>query len=315
MSESKRCAGCGETKTLDQFYVDRSTGNTRSRCKPCANLQRREQRARQKERQESRTVHVGEMRVPSVFVEESAREEPRQAPPHISLRPYSTVVALGDIHFPWHHEGAIRQALQIVKELQPDYVVQMADLYDLYSFSRYPRSLNVMTPENELLMARGYAEALWRDVHSVSPSSKCFQLWGNHDSRAQRRTLEKLPEAEGFVARGMRDLMSFEGVNLIDDTATELIIDDVHYTHSYMSRVGATMLETNRNCVTAHLHVGGLITRGYEKEITWELGVGWLGDRRAPCFTYAGRRRSHRTTLGVGVIDSYGPRFVPFYED
>ena len=315
MSEplTKQCPGCNKVLSINAFFIYQYSGKTRRLCRACCAEQRRKSRAKQREAGTSRTNEQGLKLVPPVHVEESVREENTQRRVH--LRPYATVVALGDIHFPFHHEGALNQALALIKEVRPEYVVQMGDLYDLYSFSKYPRSYNVMTPQDELLQARGFAEEMWAKVKELAPAAHCFQLWGNHDSRAMRRTIERLPEAEGFVARGMRDMMTFPGVTLIDDQATELVIDGVHYVHSHVSRVGQTMQETGKSCVTAHLHVGGFVSKGYEGAITWELGVGWLGNRRAPCFSYASRKRAHKTTLGIGIVDSLGPRFVPFEEE
>lgn len=315
MSEPiKQCPGCKRPlpATPSNFYTDQGTGALRNKCRDCTNKAKRESRAKQTQRRQAHTNEQGLKLLPPPHVEESVQEGP---PRGVFLRPYATTVVLGDIHFPWHHEAALQQALALIKTIRPEYVVQEGDLYDQYSFSKYPRSINLMTPEAELLMARGQAEEMWKKVQENAPGAKCFQLWGNHDSRAMRRTLDHLPEAEGFVARGMRDLMSFPGVTLIEDGATELVIDGILYTHTPLSRPGATMNELGRSCVVGHTHVGGVTTKGYEGNITWELNAGWLGNRRAPCFSYHSRRRAHRTTLGIGVVDAFGPRFLPFEEE
>src|SRR5262245_40150163 len=44
----------------------------------------------------------------------------------------STVLCVPDIHFPWHSERGLALTLDIVQAAQPDLVIQLGDLYDLF---------------------------------------------------------------------------------------------------------------------------------------------------------------------------------------
>jgi hypothetical protein len=300
----RKCISCDETD-LPAFIKGSN------KCKKCKNKSDGARRTLLRQQARQYLLLRGEQAPEVQHIEEAVGLPP---PRQLAIPPRASTVILGDIHFPWHNLHALTLALRVVYELQPDNVVQIGDLYDLYSFSKYPRSLNLMTPEAELLAGRAAAEEMWKAVHKASPASKCWQLWGNHDSRVQRRTLEKLPVMETFVAMRMRDLMTFEGVTTTDSQNKELILDGIHYIHGHLSKVGDHVRETRVCTVAGDLHVGGSHYIGYEGSVHWELRVGWLGDWRAPVYSYHGRKRAHKTTLGVGVVDAFGPRFIEFVE-
>lgn len=217
------------------------------------------------------------------------------------------VIAIPDIHFPFENQRSIRAVVDFVGEVQPDVVVQLGDLLDLYSSSRYPRSHNLMTPREEKREGRARAVAFWDAIRQAAPGAECWQLLGNHDLRSFKRTLERLPELEDEVWSSLRALMTFEGVRLHEDAREPLRIDDVAYEHGAL-KPGQHLSENGMNTVCAHSHVGGTVHRGR----SWELNAGFLGDPDAPCFDYVRSRLvAQRTTQGVGAVDGYGPRFVP----
>lgn len=222
------------------------------------------------------------------------------------------VMILGDTHFPFEHLGAVAQAVDLIREYQPDYVVQVGDLYDMLSFSKYPRSYNIYTPSDELSLARTKAVAMWSAVRAAAPAAKCIQFRGNHDDRPLKRVLGILPAAEQFVEDGMNGMFRFEGVESLSGELDSYEIDGVLYQHGY-APFGRHAPENNQSTVTGHLHRGGtvfLISKPYG--IFWELNAGWLGDARAPVYAYSAQKRLHATTLGIGIVDPLGPRFLPF---
>jgi predicted phosphodiesterase len=221
------------------------------------------------------------------------------------------VVTLGDTHLPFHHKGIFNWVFDVVKALQPDAVVQIGDCYDMFSFSKYPRSLNVTTPRDELEDGRKAFEWMWNGVKAAAPQTSCYQLWsGNHDQRPLKRALESLPEAEDWIAKGLRDLYTMDGVTLVDDSAEELEIDGVLYQHGHLTH-GRHAPWNQQSTVHGHTHRGGVAWWQQRERCYFELGVGWLGDVTQDAFKYHGFKRRHGTTLGLGVVDSTGPRFLP----
>ena len=65
------------------------------------------------------------------------------------------------------------------------------------------------------------------------------------------------------------------------------------------------------NVVCGHSHVGGVkfIPRGLNP--LWELNTGHCLDRHAEPFSYTKQKRLSNWLPGFGIIDNYGPRFVP----
>jgi predicted MPP superfamily phosphohydrolase len=237
---------------------------------------------------------------------------PTTEPAHFYRQMRTKVIAIGDFHAPFHHRAALSWVLATIEEEQPEVVVQMGDLYDLYGFSKYPRSHNIMTPNAEMDEARAHAEFLWSEVRRLSRGVSCYQLMGNHDDRAMKRIIERSPEHERFVYDGVKEFYSFEGVTTVDDSSEELEIDGVLYHHGHRSQIGQHAA-WNRQCtVNGHLHRGGVVYSQEKAGTIWELNAGWLGDREAPVFSYHSQKKRHGTTLGLGLVDSNGPRFMPY---
>ncbi len=226
--------------------------------------------------------------------------------------PPKTVLAVGDLHKPWHSRRTLLAIYEAIRRIKPDIVIQMGDLYDLFSWTRFPRSVNIYTPAQELTLARKDAELFWSSVKHAAPR-KCryIQLLGNHDDRAVKLALSKAPELEHFVSEGVRSLMRFPNVETVDDSKEVYMIDGIGYHHGYLLRPGDHARAHLCRMVTAHTHYGYVMPLKLETGIIWELGVGFAANRFAKPLSYAAQRRFSRCTLGYGVIDRYGPRFYP----
>jgi UDP-2,3-diacylglucosamine pyrophosphatase LpxH len=239
--------------------------------------------------------------------------------PQEMLRPHSPgpirttrglTIAVGDTHFPFHSKAWLSWALDFIAEAQPDNVIQMGDLFDMYAFSKYPRSLNVLTPNEEIDQGRRYAAWFWSEVQRLAPGARCYQLHDdNHGHRANNRAREHYASAERFVEDAVRELHTFEGVTTMANIRGDIVIDDVIYQHGNL-KFGAHARKNRQNTVIGHLHRGML--QHDQDGRAWEMCVGWGGSVQHEVFSYAGKTRAHGTTLGLGVVDSYGARFVPF---
>lgn len=304
-----RCSHCGQGPDVVRFLRDKSTASGwRHWCCECKSEKDRETRAR---RSSSTEIPIAQ----PVQIAHSVQIEPRREPAIIpGLRHEGRtlkVVGLGDIHAPFHSERGIRLALELIGDEKPDVVVQLGDLYDQLSFGKYPRSFNVYKPKDEIGEGRLFAESLWLSVRHRVPNARLVQLRGNHDDRAYKRLVEHLPAIESLAAPAINALFRFDGVETVDDSREEFELEGVLYHHGHR-RFGQHVSWNMRPTVNGHLHVGGVVFKQTEAETIWELNVGFLGDKDAPCFTYRAQRRMHGTTLGVGIIDRLGPRFVPF---
>jgi hypothetical protein len=241
-----------------------------------------------------------------------AVKRPRQGGVLGKLNLAGPVVAIPDCHYPFHSKPWLKWTLERIREVQPAYVVQVGDLYDYFALSKYAKTLDLMTPEEEFTRGRRYAEDMWAEVRALVPKARCIQKLGNHDARASKRVFELAPEL-----RALTDLESpfeFEGVETDHDDTNETILGDspgLFILHGYKSF--GTHARTNQApTITGHTHTGGVVFYQNRFGTFWELNAGLGGDLESPVFRYRNQRQIHGWTLGLGVVDDNGPRFMPF---
>lgn len=227
------------------------------------------------------------------------------------VRRKKTVIAIGDAHCPWASPRTLSAVYKLIAKVQPDIVIQMGDLMDAFSFSRFPRTMNGYSPQQELKLARRDGERLWNSVQDAAPKAKCIQLFGNHECRVVKKALADAPELEHFVEQGMKSIMQFENVELVDDSREVFMIEGVGYLHGYLLQPGAHSKSFGINTVTAHTHRGGVFPHKLERELIWELNVGFVANRHAGPLGYGPQRRFSNWTLGVGLITPEAPIFIP----
>lgn len=218
-----------------------------------------------------------------------------------------TVLCVGDTHFPFASPQALMKILEAVRELRPSVVVQMGDLLDMYSWSKYPRTHRVMTPHQELSRGRKDAEAFWYRVRRAVPKAKLIQLTGNHDIRPHKRILEAAPEMEPLIS--LKGVFEFDGVETVHEQG-DLVINGVCYMHGFRKH-GDHVRHNKMNTVCGHLHVGGVVYARLGRRVIWELNAGHVGNPLSIPMSYASQRRFATWTHGFGLVDKLGPRFVP----
>lgn len=213
------------------------------------------------------------------------------------------IVAVGDTHFPFHHKGATAWAVKLINELKPKMVIQMGDLLDQFSFSRYPKARKI-DPDEELKAGRKAAEAFWKLI-------KCdekYQIMGNHDDRMVKAALKGSPELVGIVEEKIEQLFKFPGVKTITDYEFEY--DGIMFQHGHRAKLGDHAKYNQCSTVVGHSHTGGVVSLRNRSGVYWELNTGFLGDIDTTAFTYLCQKKVNTTTLGLGIIDDLGPRFV-----
>lgn len=225
----------------------------------------------------------------------------------------SKVMIAGDLHLPWIHAGCVQNFFDDVKKEKPDIIIQIGDLFDLFSYTRFPATRGLITPDQELLNGRIAAEEFWAYLKKISPKSTKYQILGNHDIRPIKYSLENAPVLEPFVKQGLKTLFAFDGVNTIA-YEDDLLIDGNVYIHGH-TKHGNHMEEYLTNTVLGHTHRGGVVTKRFfrrlEEQILWELNVGFMGDPASKCFSY--KKKTYPWTLGHGIVTRENvPIFVPY---
>lgn len=221
---------------------------------------------------------------------------------------FKKLIGVGDLHLPFVDKKKLKLAIELIGDEKPDVIVQCGDLYDMFGQSRFPASLNVYTPKDEMNLARKMANDFWTKAQKASTKAKCFQILGNHCIRPLKRLLEKAPELEIFFS--IEPYFKFDGVTSVLDPREELYIDDVCIIHGYFGKLGDHMRYNVMNVICGHTHKGGTVFKRYKDKVFWELNCGFLADERSKGLGYTQQKQT-AWTHGVGMVDSKGPRFIP----
>lgn len=244
--------------------------------------------------------------------ERTVPEKPQHTRPAVAPQGVKKILCLGDLHFPWANVDAL-SAVYAYIEKNPDIdaVVQLGDLYDMFAASRFSRSLNTYSPHEEIERGRAMAEDMWRKIHAMLPRARLYQILGNHDIRPLARVIDKAPELEPFIE--LRKWFEFEGVQTIHDPKQPLELAGYTFMHGHLSKLGDHARAYTRSVVCGHSHRGGCVTIplcNAEGTVLSELNAGYLADPTSRPMGYLPTRLNH-WTLGFGVIDEWGPRFIP----
>ena len=95
----------------------------------------------------------------------------------------NVVLAFGDTHFPYHHKYALEFLADLKSKYEPDRVVHMGDILDIYSVSSYPTDID--HPDSwtqEIKKARKVLKELYKIFPEVDV------LESNHDDRAYKKS-------------------------------------------------------------------------------------------------------------------------------
>lgn len=187
----------------------------------------------------------------------------------------------------------------------------MGDLYDFYSWGKWPRKRYVYTPEAEIGYGREMAEDFWKRVRSASRRSKCFQIRGNHDDRPYLRLAERMPELTGIVDGHLDGFFEFTGVETVGESRDELVIGDTMFMHGFRSKLGDHARHNRMSTVVGHSHTGGCVFIRNGTETLYELNCGFVADPGSIPMSYSRQRQISTWTQGFGTIDQFGPRFIP----
>lgn len=220
------------------------------------------------------------------------------------------ILIAGDCHFPWASRPGLKKFYDLAKALDPTHIIQIGDLFDCYSFSRFPRSLNVMTPKQEIEQARSDAMQFWLTLRAIAPKAKKHQLLGNHDSRIDKQIISMFPAGESLISPW--SMFEFKGVITQESERDELFIEDICFQHGFRSRLGDHARHNSMSTVTGHSHRGGCVFFRLGDKTIYEINAGHLADERANALSYTRQRLISSWTIGAGVIDEFGPRFISF---
>lgn len=223
-------------------------------------------------------------------------------------------VCIGDTHFPFTNQSTLKNIYKITKDLQPKYIVQLGDLMDLWSASRWPKNPSYITPEEEYTSGRRMAVEFWQKLQKAAPKAKCHQIIGNHDERPKKKLESAAPELLPLL--DVDKLYDFPGVVSQPSEREGLILEDILFMHGFRSKIGDHARHAGMSVVCGHIHRGGVAYIRKGAETIWELNTGVCGDTDTAPLSYSRQRHIATTTQGLGLIQDIGkhrtPIFIPF---
>ena len=218
------------------------------------------------------------------------------------------IACIPDTHFPFSDRMAVGLMYETVKRFKPDVIVQLGDLYDLWSFSRYPRNASEiqMTPEQEYQLGRSDAEQMWAVLKKENPKARLVQICdANHDLRLVKRMMENDSNGAFIAKQWLVNAMTFPGVEL---ARSETVIDGIMFMHG-MRKAGEHAKYNQMSTVTGHTHKCRLETFTNVNGPYWEMNCGWLCNGDSPAFSYRSQTRICNNVHAVGLIENGQPRF------
>jgi predicted phosphodiesterase len=219
------------------------------------------------------------------------------------------ILVIGDAHFPFVNKRAIQEIYNFAEIHQPEYIVQMGDLYDFLAHSKFPRSHNYYTPEQEELLAREGAEEFFSSLKRICPAAEIHLLVGNHDLRPLKRVLETAPTVEHWAEQIFEKLMTFPDVTTHFDHREELELGGILFTHGFLHREGAHRDYYLQSVVIGHLHKLWVTHRRVRGDQLFEMCAGFIGDPFSKALTYTPSKKANYQ-LGFGWIDQFGARVI-----
>lgn len=238
-----------------------------------------------------------------------------KAPSH-SFPSKFPIVVIGDCHFPFINVDILTWIYQMIDSIKPVQVVQIGDLYDYFAMSRFPRSMNTYSPDQEVRLGREMASDMWRTIQKLVPNVECYQILGNHCIRPMKMLLQKAPELEPFMRDTFRAHFEFDGVTTIHDPRQELYLGEMCFQHGYRSKLGEHAAHNQMSTVCGHSHVGGclyfpLYKPGGKSKIIFEANAGLgPGDPESKALGYTPQKIT-KWTQGLLEIREDGPKFIP----
>ncbi|MEE8598226.1 MAG: metallophosphoesterase, partial [Dehalococcoidales bacterium] len=191
----------------------------------------------------------------------------------------NVAVVLPDIHVPYQDTAALAVAMDIVKYVQPDQIVQVGDIIDFYPVSKYPKDPR-----------RGHGTELQRELDETkklidklaeyAPVTICK---GNHEERLSKYLRDKAPGLLGLRHLTVQEQLGIDGkrVKYVDfmHLGALFVMHGDRVTRSgssYSARTAQTNVDKlNMSVMHGHIHRLGQFnktTRGGGDQVGYEIG-------------------------------------------
>jgi hypothetical protein len=216
----------------------------------------------------------------------------------------SNILHIPDLHSPFIHKRALKFVKEVYNKYNCNEVVFGGDVFDLYSWSRYPTDTNTLTGRVEFQRAKRQISS-WVDAFPIATITI-----GNHDLRLLKRLRESRIPPE-MVITNFCDIWNLPNTwNWVDSYKK----DGVVYIHGARSGENAHVSNAKDyrcSVVSCHTHsTAGVEFMSNRENTIFAMNTGCLVNDREVGFAYA-NELTRRPVLGCGVILDGFPVFIP----
>jgi predicted phosphodiesterase len=188
------------------------------------------------------------------------------------------VAFVSDIHVPYHDPALVASALALIRDFKPHRVVQIGDLFDFHSISRWNAGLDRLDALQEEIDG---GVAVLQEIRKAAPNAALDLTMGNHDERLRRYVKEKGRALASLDSLHFPSLIQAEKVGLtVHEGCGFLLRPDFLVRHGTMIRKGAgasakaEALSAGVNGISGHTHrLGTYRLTGYASLQWTEAGT------------------------------------------
>jgi len=208
---------------------------------------------------------------------------------------FEMYVAIPDLHIPYEDKESVKTVMHFLKDVQPDHVVLIGDVVDMYSVSRFdkdPKRANRL--QEELDATKEFLRAL-RDTVG---DAEITYLEGNHEQRVMKY-LRRYPEMADLRSLKIPAMLELDDLGI--DYREDLIVNDNFlFTHGEKIAVHATKAELSHSGMSGmsgHTHHCQMYSNTDRKGVAAWYSIGHLCDVDQAEYT-----RLPNWQEGIGVV-------------
>lgn len=233
-----------------------------------------------------------------------------------------TTILVPDIQFPYHDVLMTSKLVRVIKDVQPDAIVQIGDGIDFPQVSKWTRGQKGEYAETLQKHIDGF-KGLLSQVREAAPKARISWLEGNHDLRIQEYVRSQGPALGTLRALEMVNLFGLSelGIEYLKGPfhiGTNTYAVHGHEAGGYAASPAAWDLKfikrygSDKNIVFGHTHQPFLSTRaiGFNGKVSprFTMNIGSVMD---PTHAHYVKDGSVSWTMSFGVLRDDGKRIYP----
>ena len=219
---------------------------------------------------------------------------------------YKKVLAIGDLHIPYHHKDSFAFLRALKKKYKGfDLVVNMGDELDQHAISMHDSNPDLHSAGDELRLAKTYV----KELEGIFPDMTLLD--SNHSSLVYRRALKYgLPKA--YLKHYNEFLDVGKGWKWVDDLTISLNDGSrCFFTHGMSANVLQIAQKMGMHAVQGHYHSKASIQYYSNPDnLNWAMQTGCLTNQQSLAFGYSKNFKDRFICSSAVIIDGQ-PRIHP----